>query len=141
LGKTDVEDELHTLKPEELGTDMPVWCCSTTTQVNTSVSQRQCHCRSSHPGCYSTARQEVPTPGSYAGQNSSAADESFSHPFIEEEILATLQKTKPATAPGYDNIFVEFLKNLGPKVCTWLFKFFSRIMATIPLRKTGESLR
>ena len=27
------------------------WCCSTTTQVNTSISQCQCCCRSSHPGC------------------------------------------------------------------------------------------
>jgi len=36
---------------EELGTDTSAWCCSTTTQVNTSISQCQCHCRSSHPGC------------------------------------------------------------------------------------------
>ena len=41
-----------------------------------------------------------------------------------------MRKTKPATAPGYDNIHVEFLKHLGPKVRTWLSKFFSRIMTT-----------
>ena len=35
--------------PEELGTDTSAWCCSTTTQVNTSISQCQCSCRSSHP--------------------------------------------------------------------------------------------
>ena len=40
LGRTDVGDELRALKPEELGTDTPAWCCSTTTQVNISVSQR-----------------------------------------------------------------------------------------------------
>ena len=51
------------------------------------------------------------------------------HPFTEEEISAALQKTKPATAPGYDNIRVEFLKNLGPKARIWLSKFFSIIMA------------
>jgi len=51
LGRTDVEDELHALKPEELGTDTPAWCCLTTTQVNSSISQRQCRCHSSHPGC------------------------------------------------------------------------------------------
>ena len=51
------------------------------------------------------------------------------HPFTEEEISAALQKTKPATAPGYDNIRVEFLKNLGPKARIWLSKFFSRITA------------
>jgi len=28
LGRTDVEGELHALKPEELGTDAPAWCCS-----------------------------------------------------------------------------------------------------------------
>jgi len=44
-------DELHTLKQEELSTDMSAWCCSTTIQVNTPVSQRQCHCCTSHPGC------------------------------------------------------------------------------------------
>jgi len=58
------------------------------------------------------------------------SDKSLPHPLIEVEISAALQKTKPATAPGYDNIYVEFLKNLGPKACTWLSKFFSRIMAT-----------
>ena len=74
LGRTDVEDKLHALKPEELCTDTPAWCCSTTTQDNTSISQCQCRCRSSHPGCKSTTRQKVRTPGSYAGQNTCAAD-------------------------------------------------------------------
>jgi len=46
-----------------------------------------------------------------------------------------LQKTKPATAPGYDNIHVEFMKNLGPRARTWLSKFFSRIMATHSISK------
>jgi len=56
------------------------------------------------------------------------SDKSLPHPSTEE-ISAALQKTKPATAPGY-NIHVEFLKYLGPKARTWLSKFFSRIMAT-----------
>jgi len=30
--------------------DMPAWCCSTTIQVNSSVSQRQRRCHASHPG-------------------------------------------------------------------------------------------
>jgi len=58
------------------------------------------------------------------------SDKSLPHPFMEEEISTALQKTKPATAPAYDNIHVYFLKNLDPKARTWLFKFFSRIMAT-----------
>jgi len=40
------------------------------------------------------------------------------HPFTEEQISTALQKTKPAAAPGYNNIHVEFLKNLGPKALT-----------------------
>jgi len=35
------------------------------------------------------------------------SDNSLPHLFTEEEISAALQKTKPATAPGYDNIHVE----------------------------------
>ena len=42
---------------------------------------------------------------------------------------------KPVTAPGYSNIHMEFLKNLGPKARTWLSKFFSRIMATHSIPK------
>jgi len=63
------------------------------------------------------------------------SDKSLLNPFTDEEISAALQKTKPATAPGYDNIHVEFLKNLGPKARTWLSKFFSRIMATRSIPK------
>jgi len=63
------------------------------------------------------------------------SDKSLSHPFTEEEISTALQKTKPATAPGYDNIHVEFLKNLGPEARTWLSKFFSRIIATHSIPK------
>jgi len=43
------------------------------------------------------------------------SDKSLPHPFTEEEISAALKKTKPATAPGYDNIHVEVLMNLGQK--------------------------
>ena len=63
------------------------------------------------------------------------SDKSLPHPFTEEHILAALQKTKPATAPDYDNIDVEFLKNLGHKARIWLSKFFSRIMATHSVSK------
>ena len=55
------------------------------------------------------------------------SDKSLLHPFTEE---AAMQKRKPATVPGYDNIHVESLMNLGPTAHTWLSKFFSRIMAT-----------
>jgi len=39
------------------------------------------------------------------------SDKSLPHAFTEE-ISAALQKTKPATAPGYHKIHVEFLKSL-----------------------------
>jgi len=87
----------------------------------------------------SIARQEVRTPLQVRMRGRTLLqqmlDKSLPHPFTEEEISTALQKTKPAIAPGYDNIQVEFLKNLGPKVCTWLCKFFSRIMATHSIRK------
>jgi len=63
------------------------------------------------------------------------SDDSLPHPFTEEQISTTLQKKKTVTAPGYKNIHVEFLKNLGAKACTWLSKFFSRIMATHSIPK------
>jgi len=63
------------------------------------------------------------------------SDKSLPHPFTEEEISTALQKTKPATAAGYDNIHMELLKNLGPKALTWLSKFFSRIMTTHSIPK------
>jgi len=63
------------------------------------------------------------------------SDKSLLHPFTEEETSAALQKMKPTTAPDYDNIHVEFLKNLGPKARTWLSTFFSRIMATHSIPK------
>jgi len=63
------------------------------------------------------------------------SDKSLPHPFTEKEISTALQKTKPATAPGYDNIHAEFLKKQGPKGRTWLSKFFSRITATHSIPK------
>jgi len=50
------------------------------------------------------------------------SDKGLPHPFTEEEIAAALRKTKPATTPGYDNIRVEFLKNLGlPHLAVQIF--------------------
>ena len=76
--------------------------------------------------------RQVPMQGRTILQQMS--DKSLPRAFTEEEISAALQKTKPATAPGYD-IHVEFLKNLHPKVRTWLSKFFSRVMATYSIPK------
>jgi len=69
------------------------------------------------------------------------SDKSLPHQFTEEEISAALQKMKPATAPGYDNIHVEFLNNLRPKARNWLSQFFSRIMATHSIPKIWKKAK
>ncbi len=70
-----------------------------------------------------------------------STDKSLPPPFTTDEITAALQKTKPATAPGYDNIHVEFLKYLGPKARTWLSNFFSRIMTTHTIPKVWRKAK
>jgi len=45
-----------------------------------------------------------------------------------DEIYQALQNMKAVTAPGYDHVHPEFLKNLGPRAQTWLSRFFSRII-------------
>ena len=42
--------------------------------------------------------------------------------------LQALQNMKAGTAPGYDHVHPEFLKNLGPRAQTWPSRFFSRII-------------
>ena len=46
-----------------------------------------------------------------------------------EEITAAFQKIKPATAAGYDNIYIEFLKHLVHRALSWMSMFFCRIMS------------
>jgi len=47
--------------------------------------------------------------------------------FTAEDVANALKTVKPGTAPGYDNMHLEFLKHLGPKGLTWMAKFFTRI--------------
>jgi len=69
------------------------------------------------------------------------SDNSLPHPFTEEEISAALQKTKPATAPGYDNIHVEYLKNLAPKLASGCPNSSPESRLPIPSRRSGERPR
>ena len=64
-------------------------------------------------------------------KSSSAAPE----PFSLAEIVLALQHVKTGTAPGYDNIHTEFLKNLGPLGQTWLAGFFTRIISESQIPK------
>jgi len=63
-----------------------------------------------------------------------ALDKSLPPAFTVDEIYQVLQNMKAGTAPGYDHVHPEFLKNLGLRAQTWLSRFFSRIIIvnTIP---------
>jgi len=58
-----------------------------------------------------------------------APDKSLPPAFTVDEIYQALQNMKAGTAPGYDHVHPELLKNLGPRAQTWLSHFFSRIIA------------
>jgi len=57
-------------------------------------------------------------------------DKSLPPPFTVSEIHDAIQRMKSGTAPGYDNIHPELLKNLGPKSQLWLSKFMTKIIAS-----------
>ena len=56
-------------------------------------------------------------------------------PFYVGEISSALQKTKSGTAPGYDNIHPEFLKNLGERALCWLTAFMIKVVKTNTIPK------
>lgn len=56
-------------------------------------------------------------------------------PFSVDEISRALQKMKSGTAPGYDNVHPEFLKNLGVRALYWLAAFMTRVANTHTLPK------
>ena len=61
-------------------------------------------------------------------------NEVLSH-FTPEEISSALQHMKSGSAPGYDHIHPEFLKNLGPMAILWLSKFLTSVVVTNALPK------
>ena len=61
--------------------------------------------------------------------------------FTEDEIYQALQNMKAGTAPGYDHVHPEFLKNLGPRAQTWLSRFFSRIIITNAIPKIWRKMK
>jgi len=63
------------------------------------------------------------------------------HPFTEEEISTALQKTKPATAPDYDDVHVEFLKNLASKLAPVYPNSSPESWLPIPPHRSGERPR
>jgi len=61
--------------------------------------------------------------------------------FTEDEIYQALQNMKAGTAPGYDHVHPEFLKNLGLRAQTWLSRFFSRIIITNAIPKIWRKMK
>jgi len=57
-----------------------------------------------------------------------------------DEIYQALQNMKAGTAPGYDHVHPEFLKNLGPRAQTWLSHFFSRIIIANEIPTRNKSI-
>lgn len=41
--------------------------------------------------------------------------------------MEAVKQLKCGKAPGYDNIFSDFIMHLGPKAIKWLAKLFSNI--------------
>ena len=75
-----------------------------------------------------------------------APDKSLPPAFTVDEIYQALQNMKSwhcSGSPGYDHVHPEFLKNLGPRVQTWLSRFFSRIIIAnaIPTRICAAEMR
>ena len=58
--------------------------------------------------------------------------------FTVDEIYHALQNMKAGTAPGYDHVHLEFLKNLGPRAQNWLSRFFSRIIIANAIPKISR---
>lgn len=58
----------------------------------------------------------------------SAANSQLPSAVTSDELTHSLKSVKLGTAPGYDNIHPEFLKNLGPIGCSWRTDLFTRIM-------------
>ena len=54
-----------------------------------------------------------------------APDNSLPPAFTVDKIYQVLQNMQAGTAPGYDHVHPEFLKNLGPRGQAWLLRFFS----------------
>ena len=62
-------------------------------------------------------------------------------PISLEELEAALKLLKPGKASGYDQIFPEFLLNLGHSAKSWLTKFMKRILHEKHLPKTWRKAK
>lgn len=61
------------------------------------------------------------------------ADPCFSSEFSAEEFDVTVKAMKTGKAAGYDGIYAEFVKHLGPVARAWLRSLFNKILETAKL--------
>ena len=62
-------------------------------------------------------------------------DPRFSSEFTEQEFDDAVNTMKTGKAAGYDGIYPEFIRNLGPTAKTWLRSLFNKILETARLPK------
>jgi hypothetical protein len=56
--------------------------------------------------------------------------ESKSRDFSPKEVEVSINSLKHEKTYGIDGIFPEFIKNFGPRVISWLTRFFNEILST-----------
>ena len=70
-----------------------------------------------------------------------APDKSLPPAFTVDEIYQALHNMKAGTAPGYDHVHPEFLKNLDPRAQTWCHAFSLGSLLRTQSQKSGERRR
>jgi len=61
--------------------------------------------------------------------------------FSPKEVEVSINSLKNGKASGTDGIFAEFIKNFGPRVISWLTRFFNEILSTgylLPIFKKSK---
>lgn len=62
-------------------------------------------------------------------------------PFTSSEVTEALRQMSCGKAPGYDEIFPDYLVHLGHKAINWLAKLFTRIIDSGILPKTWKNAK
>ena len=59
----------------------------------------------------------------------------YSNNFTEQELDEALKSSKTGKSAGYDGMYAEFLKHLGPVARLWLLALFNNILSSASLPK------
>lgn len=63
-------------------------------------------------------------------RRSISTDKKYSGSFSMEELEAAISDLKTRKAPGFDNMFAEFIKHFGIETKKWMLEFFNLILMT-----------